>query len=83
MPRPSLGREAEHADLALVQVLVDLERCLARRRSSGYTAERIGWIAPLADEPVGVPRLAVVREVASDLIGLSFIQRWRLSYSIM
>ncbi len=40
-----VGRQAEHAELALVQVVVDLT---GRRpmSSSGYTADSSGWILP-------------------------------------
>ena len=66
MPRPSVGRQAEHADLALVQVVVHLVGGLAGLARAGTPADRIGWIMPLADQPVGLPRLLVVGEVAAD-----------------
>src|SRR5258706_16148441 len=58
---PLLRREAQHAELALVQVVVDLERRLAHlgERVDGRE-DRLNL--PLGDEPVGLPRLGVVRE---------------------
>ena len=61
-----LGGQAQHADLALVQVVVDLVGGLADVGRAGSTAERIGWILPSAMSWLAVPRLAVVGEVASD-----------------
>ena len=60
-----LGREHEHAELALVQVVVHLVRPPRRPRSNGNTADSIGWILPSPIEPVRLPRLAVVREVTA------------------
>src|SRR6476620_10364756 len=62
--QPLLGREDEHAELALVEIVVDLCRGLARLIEGEHG--RQGRVdAPLADEPVRLPRLPVVREVAA------------------
>ena len=61
-----LGRQAQHADLALVQVLVDVVRRLAGLARAGRSCDSVGWIRPAADEPVGLPALLVVGEVRAD-----------------
>src|SRR6185295_18996470 len=61
---PLAGREHENADLALVEVVVDLGRGLADVFEHEDLGER-GVHLPLADEAVRLPCLAVVREVAS------------------
>src|SRR5215470_9873211 len=59
------GRQAQHADLALVLVAVDRAGCLA------HLVERVDGrqqrLDPaLAHQPVGLPRLGVVGEVRRD-----------------
>src|SRR4026209_2672351 len=62
---PLLGRQAEHPDLALVGVGVYVERGLADVLER--VAPRQGRVDhALVDQPVGLPRLAVVREVRAD-----------------
>src|SRR4051794_37639653 len=62
---PFLGREAEHADLALVQVAVDVVRRLTRLLHRVDPRQRRVDVA-LGDQAVGLVRLAVVREVRAD-----------------
>ena len=57
-----LGRETQHADLALVQVAVDLQGRLAHLLEGIERRQRREHLSP-TDELVGVPRLAVVGEV--------------------
>src|SRR4051812_313697 len=60
-----LGSQAEDPDLALVEVLVDVVRRLADAvHRVGLRQRRVDL--PLGDQPVGLPRLAVVREVRAD-----------------
>ena len=60
-----LGGQAEHADLALVQVLVDLVGGLAGLLERVNAGEHRLDLA-LADQLVGLPRLLVVGEVRAD-----------------
>ena len=60
-----LRSEAEHADLALVEVVVHVERGLADLgQRVGPRQGRVDH--PLRDQPVGLPGLAVVGEVGAD-----------------
>src|SRR6187399_2214066 len=59
-----LGCEHQHPELALVQVLVHLERGLRGVLEGEHRRERRVDLA-LADQPVGLPRLAVIREVTA------------------
>ncbi len=43
-----LGGQAQHADLALVQVAVHVVRRLRRPRPAGRSRDSVGWIMPLA-----------------------------------
>src|SRR3984893_16204134 len=61
---PFLGREAQHPDLPLNEVPVHLRRRLPRLDERVHDRQRRMDLA-LAHEPVGVPRLAVVREVTA------------------
>src|SRR4051812_38173006 len=63
-PEALAGGQAEDADLALVQVLVDLQRRLAGLLERVDGGEDRLHLA-LADEPVGLPGLPVVGEVAA------------------
>src|SRR5581483_11846416 len=63
-PEALLGRQAQDADLALVQVLVDLQRRLARLLE-GVDGRQDGLDLALADQPVRLPGLPVVGEVAA------------------
>ena len=72
-PETLLGSQAQHPDLALVGVVVDVECGLAD------LGERVGARQgrvdhPLGDQPVGLPRLTVVGEVGL-MIRLRFIHR--------
>ena len=62
---PLLGSQAEHAHLALVGVAVDVERGLADVVEP-VGLRQCGMDHALGDEPVCLPRLAVVREVGRD-----------------
>src|SRR2546430_11327724 len=59
-----LGSEAQHADLPLDEIPVHLRSRLARLVEWVHGRQRRMDLS-LAHEPVGVPRLAVVREVAA------------------
>src|SRR4051812_13074006 len=60
-----LGCEAQHADLALVPVLMHVVRRLAHLCHRVRLRQR-GVDPALGDQPVGLPGLAVVREVRAD-----------------
>ena len=62
-PRPSRSASAEDADLALVTVVVHLDRPPRRVASSAKTADSGGTTLPSMMRLVGRPRLAVVGEV--------------------
>src|SRR5205085_10132305 len=61
---PFLGSEAQHPDLPFHEVAVHLRRRFSRLVERVHDRQRRVDLA-LAHEPVGVPRLAVVREVAA------------------
>src|SRR2546421_8365637 len=61
---PFLRSEAQHPDLPLYEVPVHLRRRFPRLVERVHHRERRMDLA-LAHEPVGVPRLPVVREVAA------------------
>src|SRR6266508_3639318 len=61
---PLFGSEAQHADLPLDEVAVHLRRRLTRLVERVHDRQRRVDLA-LPHEPVGVPCLAVVREVAA------------------
>ena len=63
MPEPLLGGQAEDADLALVEVAGGPGRRPRPPRSSGIDGRQRRQDLALADQPVGVPGLAVVGEV--------------------
>src|SRR3954447_5417377 len=64
-PQTLLRSEAEDADLALVEVVVHVERRLADLgQRVGPRQGRVDH--PLGDQPVGLPGLAVVGEVGAD-----------------
>src|SRR5439155_3337952 len=60
---PGVSRQAQHADLALVEVVVDLVGGLARLLE-GERLRQDGVDHPFRDQAVGLPRLFVVGEVA-------------------
>ena len=66
MPRPSVGRQAEHADLALVLVAVDRAGGRADLGRAGRHGRQQRLDAALVDQPVGGVGLGVVGEVAGD-----------------
>jgi len=68
-----LGRQAEDADLALVGVVVDVEGRLADVVDASTCAKGSVGLA-LRDQPIGLPRLAVVSEVRGMIRG-RFVQR--------
>ncbi len=64
-PSPSAGARQQHADLALVRVAVHLVRGLAGLlQRVGLRQRRVDPAE--RDQPVGLPRLLVVGEVAAD-----------------
>src|SRR2546421_7991961 len=60
--KPLPGSEGQHAELALVEVVVHLVRGLAHL-GEGVHSRQDRLDHALADEPVGLPRLLVVGEV--------------------